>query len=969
MIHSIISKSMKQLILQLFRGFVLLYAVTAGAQAVHVRTVVLDNGMKVWLNEDHTQPKIYGAVVVNAGGADCPNTGIAHYFEHILFKGTTTLGTTDYESERPYLDSISGLYDQLAETRNAEKREEIQRAINRLNIAAAKYAIPNEFSQLVSYYGGTGLNAYTSYDNTVYFNTFAPQYLTQWAWLNSERLIDPVFRLFQGELETVYEEKNRAADDPFRTAVDHGLAELMKGTPYAYPLLGSTEHLKNPQLSQMKRFYDEQYVAGNMTLLLCGDFRTDSILPLLQRTFGRIRTGNAPAKSKVELPSWKGEKDMEVKIPIPLLRVVGRVYKAPLRGTTDRMAAELMIRLLSNSNGSGMLDSLTNEGNIMYGIAGIEGFNRAQTIFTVVVPKLPFGSKKKAETLLARQIEKIKQGAFDRHVLETEKQNYAEELRREEEKLDTRAATMIDLISEGRTWEDYQKDLKQLQHITPQEVMKVAQKYFSEEYRRIVKRFGSYPKDKLTQPGYKPVKPENMDAVSEFARKLSITDTATRTPQWVDMKHDAMQSEPLQGVRLLSVQNDKNRLFTLRLNYYTGTAEDKRLAALATYLETAGTDSMTRQQLAKRMQRMGLTWSIQGDAADQFSITLEGRDDSLEAAIKLLAEFMTSAKTSDEQLQQIKQQARLGERTFFNTGTTVGSAVIEKVMYGTQSEYLTRLKAKELKSLRHEDFRQMLHTLPQHETAIIYTGTVPHERVSALLRTHLLHTAPSIGYKAPHRKLEASHSGRIYVFEQPKARQNKVYLYARLPKADNVPARVIRTIWNEYTGGSMSSVLFQEVRELRAMAYTAYGRGLASNINRFPNDSTGYVVSIGTQADKTIELLNVLDTLLTDMKINARHFDVAKRNIMNEMSNSYPSFREKGDYIARLLKEGYTSNPQPQYYEALRSMTAEDMARYYTENVQHAPWTVIVVGKISKKQLAELQQRGEVIRLKPEDVF
>ena len=244
--------------------------------------------MQVWLNEDHTRPQVFGAVAVKAGSKDCPNTGIAHYFEHILFKGTDKIGTADYQSEKPWLDSITAKYDELACTKDIVRRSLIQKDINRLSLQAGEYAIPNEFQTLIQRFGGTQLNAYTSTDETVYHNFFVPQYINQWCELNSERFLSPVFRLFQNELEAVYEEKNRSSDDVFHSAIDDIQRRVFAGTPYAYPILGSTESIKNPQLSEMSAFYQRYYVAGNMGLVLCGDIDADTIMPLLERTFGPI---------------------------------------------------------------------------------------------------------------------------------------------------------------------------------------------------------------------------------------------------------------------------------------------------------------------------------------------------------------------------------------------------------------------------------------------------------------------------------------------------------------------------------------------------------------------------------------------------------------------------------------------------------------------------------------------------------
>ena len=220
-----------------------------------VKELQLSNGMQVWLNEDPSQPIVFGAVVVKAGGKDSPDTGLAHYLEHLLFKGTDQLGTVDYAAEKVWLDSIAVCYDRLSATSDADERLSIQKEINRLSIRAAEYAIPNEFDRLTAAFGGTGLNAATSYDYTYYFNTFSPQYMAQWAELNSHRMMHPVFRLFQGELETVYEEKNRGADNMMQAPLFAMIKEFSGNNPYSYQVIGSTENLKNPRLGEMQAFF------------------------------------------------------------------------------------------------------------------------------------------------------------------------------------------------------------------------------------------------------------------------------------------------------------------------------------------------------------------------------------------------------------------------------------------------------------------------------------------------------------------------------------------------------------------------------------------------------------------------------------------------------------------------------------------------------------------------------------------
>ena len=224
-------------------------------QSIEVKEYVLKNGLTVMLSENSESSNIYGVVAVKAGGKNDPKdaTGIAHYLEHVLFKGTQELGTTDYESERVYLDSISKLYEKLSKTSLEEKRSAIQKEINRISIKASQYAIPNELDKLLKQMGGLDINAFTNEDYTAYYNSFPPNQINRWLEIYSHRFQNPVFRLFQSELETVYEEKNISMDDPFENVFEEVAKHVYKKHPYGQQtVLGKVEHLKNPSLKKMQ---------------------------------------------------------------------------------------------------------------------------------------------------------------------------------------------------------------------------------------------------------------------------------------------------------------------------------------------------------------------------------------------------------------------------------------------------------------------------------------------------------------------------------------------------------------------------------------------------------------------------------------------------------------------------------------------------------------------------------------------
>ena len=420
--------------------------------ALQVQELELSNGMKVWLNVDHSQPKVFGAVVVNAGAVDCPDTGIAHYFEHIMFKGTDELGTVDYAAERVYLDSISMKYDVLARTTDAKQRKAIQHDINQLNVKASQYAIPNEFNRLITKYGGSDLNAGTSYDFTYYHNTFSPQFIEQWCVLNSHRLVHPVFRLFQGELETVYEEKNMYADDPASMMLEQISSKFLAGTPYAYPIIGSTENLKNPRQSDMEAFYKKYYVASNMGLILSGDIDPETLLPVLERTFGQLERGVKPVREKIVAPAIVGQPVEKFLFPVPIIGMSAMVFRGPTDYDADAPAMKVALALLNNDNKTGLLDELTNKNRVYLSMAMNMAMNQASGLAVMVVPKL-LCKVKTAENLCLEQLEKLKNGDFTDEQLQSVKQMIARDNEIGLESISKRSEQMVAAMSAGVSWD------------------------------------------------------------------------------------------------------------------------------------------------------------------------------------------------------------------------------------------------------------------------------------------------------------------------------------------------------------------------------------------------------------------------------------------------------------------------------------------------------------------------------------
>ncbi len=939
------------------------------AQApLQVQEIKLANGFTVWVNVDRSQPKVFGAVVVKAGAKDCPNTGIAHYFEHLLFKGTDKIGTVDYAAEKPWLDSIAAQYDLLAQTTDARRRLDIQRHINRLSLQAAQYAIPNEFEQLITRYGGSGLNAYTSFDETVYHNTFSPQYLAQWCELNAERLVSPVFRLFQGELETVYEEKNMYSDQMVVQAAEAAQRYALAGTPYAWPIIGSTENLKNPRMTEMRQFYDTYYVAGNMGLMLCGDIAIDSLQPLLERTFGRIRPGTAPQREPAKIRDFKGSKELKIKIPVPIVKAAGYAFKAPDEHNADKAAFEVMCSLLANDSETGLLDSLSNENLLMLAKAGGFDFKDFSVFGFGFVPRIPFGSKKNADRLCWEQVDKLRNGLFSDQVLEAEKLALQRRQLLAMEDIGGRSKAMVNAFSHGLPWRQVLDYSARLAAVTRDDVVRVTRRYFNDDSLKVSKKLGRYPREHVMQPGYTPVKPANVGRQSDYAQQLSLMPIAQLPPKLVDFDRDVTHRQLAPLVSLYATPNVMNNIFTLRLIYRRGAWNDRRLSVLADYLNGIGTERLSRQLLGRELQRVGATLEASANHSD-VTLTLTGFDDRLLPAMQLLNEFLTNPKANEKRYADLVKGVRVGERSFFKDNANIADAVWEMVAYGDSSLFLRRLSAKELRRMDGKQLVSLFKQLQHAQLDVVYCGRLPIDTVEQAVRQYVPVGQVTEPYQQVTHRVRPTDRPVVYLYDNPNARQTIVGTCQQLASLPTEGERARFRLWSDYFGSGMSSLMFQDIREFRAYAYSARGYRVAPDLRVAPQAPCAYLTRMGTQADKTMAALATLDTLLTNMPLRDANINAARQQIINTINNGYPSFRMVGQFVANCKLLGYTTDPEHAMVSAIPALSASDVSSFYREYIQGRPRVVIIVGNKKTLDLQRLRGMGTLIELKPEDIY
>lgn len=936
--------------------------------ALKVKEYRLENGLTVWLNEDHSQPKVFGAVVVKAGAKDCPDTGIAHYFEHMMFKGTDRIGTLDYESEKVLLDSIAMKYDELAMTEDTAARARLQKEINELSIRSSEYVIPNEFNRLINRFGGSGLNAATSYDATIYFNTFSPQYMVQWAEINSERLINPVFRLFQSELETVYEEKNMYGDFIGGQVMDTLMARYFGPHPYAYLIIGSTKNLKNPRLTEMHKFFEDYYVASNMALILSGDFDAQQVMPILEKAFSRIRSGNAPKQEKVMLPPFNGRETMKVKFPIPFIKAMGLGFRGVSANHEDQVALNIAVNLLNNANGTGYLDKLMVEHKLMGALAINESMNEAGILAVAIMPKLLIQSYSSAEKMVWDEINRVKNGDFSDEMFNSlkleQKRQYASSL----ENIDSRATIMMNLFSQGKSWNDYLNEVARIESITKEDVVRVAQKYFSNNYLCVTKSTGKYPKDNLPKPAFSPVVPRNADASSSYAKQLEKIPEQQVAPRIIDFEKDVKTSKLTPLVTLYTTPNPLNDIFTLNISYGIGALEQPELMQLTNYLQLLGTESLSFEQFRSRLQSIGSTLAFDV-TPDAFVMKVTGFDNHIDETMELVGDFIRHAKADDKKLRQIVDDAKVSEKAFFKSGDNVASALLEQVKYGDQSRYLRKLSLSQIKKLKGKDMLAIYDKVRSVQCDLHYCGTLPVEKVIGTIRQHLPLERTTIASNSPYyRELKQYDRPTVFFIDMPDMAQSIVYGYVKGDPVDDKASRHASRLFSVYFGGDMSSLMFQEIREFRSFAYRTSGRYQLPN-HAHKGTAGSFTAMLSTQSDKTLDALGVLDSLIREMPLKPERVEAVKQTLVNRINNDYPPFRNLSEKVASARMEGFDRDPAEEFLRDIATMDMQDISRFYREQISGRPVVYVIAGNRKHIDMKKLAEYGTIIKVKKKDIY
>lgn len=940
---------------------------TVPGDPLDTKIYTLPNGLKIFMSVNKDEPRIQADIAVRVGGKNDPaeTTGLAHYFEHLMFKGTEQFGTSDYAAEKPLLDEIERLFEVYRKTTDEDARKNIYHAIDSISYAASLIAIPNEYDKLMSAIGASGTNAYTSQDVTCYVENIPSNQIENWARIQADRFEHPVIRGFHTELETIYEEKNMSLTQDSRKMAEAMLSALFPTHPYGtQTVLGTQENLKNPSITNVKNYHKTWYVPNNMAICVSGDFDPDNMVDIITKYFGHLKPN--PNLPKLEFPA-------EMTITEPIKREVWgneaeRLYLAwriPEAKSEDAQVISVISQVLNN-NKCGLIDININLAQKMLGAgAGTYDLSDQGAFLLIGMPKGGQTLDDVRDLLLA-EMKKLREGDFSDDLVPAIINNAKLQLQRSFESNDSRADYYVDAFVNGEAWADVVKSFDDLDKITKADVVAIANKYFGDNnYAAIYKLQGPDPNElKLSKPAITPIA-MNRDKSSDFLNEIQNSAVTPIEPVFVDYNKDLTKLKAKNNTPVYYTRNTTNDVFQLTFIYNVGSNNDPRLDYAGELLELFGTPSMTPQEIQNEFYKMACSFRL-SIGAERSYIVLSGLNENMSKAMALFEKIVKEAVADPEayaayvdRVEQSRANNKSNQRQNF-------SALSTYMIYGKDNPQTRTLSVEQLRASDPEVFLAALRDLMNYEHEIIYYGATPEKQLLAdLNKNHFIAKKPK---PAPEQN--------VFTMQQPEetiifvapydAKQLYMSLYSNRGEKYDPAIEALRNVYNEYFGGSMNAIVFQEMRESRSLAYSAWANMLAPANLRRPYT---YRAQIATQNDKMMDATAAFDEIINEMPVSPAAFDLAKKGIETRIrTERIIKDNIAWNYInARDL--GLDKDRRIAVFEALPTITLDDVVKFQQDNVKGRTYYYCVLGDTKDLDLEALSKLGKVVMLTTEDIF
>ena len=930
------------------------------------RIYTLDNGLTVYLSVNNEEPRIQTYIAVRTGSKNDPaeTTGLAHYLEHLMFKGTTHFGTTDAEAEKVILDDIEARYEKYRTLTDPEERRIAYHEIDSVSQLAAQYFIPNEYDKLMSAIGAEGTNAYTSEDVTCYTEDIPSNEIENWAKIQADRFQNMVIRGFHTELEAVYEEYNIGIAQDSRKVWEALSAMLFPNHPYGtQTTIGTQEHLKNPSITNIKNYFNKWYRPNNVAICMAGDFDPDKVIAIIDKYFGSWQPGDDVKQPEFPaLAPITAHKDTTVYGLEAENLMIGWRFD---RGNSMQFdTLDIIGQMLSNGT-AGLIDLDINQQMQMLYAWGGASSNRDYSSFLLGGSPRPGQTLEEAKDLLLSEIEKLKKGDFSDDLLPSvvnnAKLNYYNSLESNQARANMFVYTYINEIP----WNQQVGYLDRISNMTKEQIVAFANKHFNDNYVVVYKRQGADENQKkIDKPAITPI-PTNRDLVSDFVTEIQNTEVEPIQPRFVDFKKDLTFGKTEAGLPYIYVQNKENGRFSLVFRYEFGDETDLRYGLASQYLEYLGTDQLSNEEIKQQFYKLACEYYI-NVGSRTITVNLYGLSENMPEALALLENVMQNAQADPmvaemciQQLEKARMDEKLNQRSNFD-------ALVQYGLYGPYNSQRNILSIEQMRQLDPQELLDLLKNLKNYEHIVLYYGPMSaQEMAAAVTENHKTLAELQAVPEGKHYELQPTPENEILI-----APYDAKNIYMRMVHNEQRPwnpdEAAVKALFNEYYGGGMNTIVFQEMREARGLAYNAY----AAYIEPYYTDQPEYFFThIITQNDKMMDAVDHFLEILNEMPESEQAFGIAKEALTKRLASQRTTKFGLINAWLSAQQRGIDYDINERIYNALPNITLQDIVKFEKEQMANKPYRYVILGDEKELDMKAIQELGPVKRLSTEEIF
>ena len=942
-------------------------ATTVPGDPMATQCYTLSNGLKVFLSVNHQSPRISAHIAVRTGSRNDPaeTTGLAHYLEHLMFKGTQQFGTSNYAAEKALLDTIEARYEQYRLVKDPERRRVLYHEIDSISQLAAQYNIPNEYDKLMAGIGGQGTNAYTSTDVTCYTEDIPANEVDRWARIQADRFQNMVIRGFHTELEAVYEEYNIGIAQDQRKIFEAMSAKLFPTHPYGtQTTIGTQEHLKNPSITNIKNYFHNYYCPNNVAICMAGDFDPNEVIAILERHFGSWKPNN-----NLYRPEFAPLKPITAPVDTTVIgqeaEFVALGWRFDAGNSLQCDTLDLVSEMLSNGT-AGLIDLNLNQ---PLKVMGAGAFADPMTDYSML---MLMGYPNEGQTLeevrelLLGELAKLRAGDFDDDLLVSVVNNNKLNYLRALDSNGARTRQLVNAFINHVDWAQEVGKLDRMAGMTKQQIVDFANRHLLDNnFVCVYKRMGvDTTEKKIDKPAITPI-PTNRDKQSDFVRNILSEIVEPIQPQFVDYSKEMTVGQTSKKLPLLYKHNDLDDLFTLTYKYDFGATADNRYETALSYMDFLGTKKMSATEFKQRLYKLACNISMNVSDNETY-LTLSGLSENMPEALKLAEDLMQNAQVDEEAYKSMVDVILKSRNDAKSNQDECFSRLNEYGMYGPRNEYTNIMSEQQLRDTKPAELINLVKGLRDMQHTVVYYGPMTEKELNKCL-SKVHKTKKNLADVPVGTPYMEQTTPRTEILLAPYEAKN-IYMVQYHNEGTQWAPEHAATInlFNEYFGGGMNGIVFQELREARGLAYSAAAYYRQPHEMGHPEYAMTYII---TQNDKMMDCVREFNNIVGTIPQSEAAFALAKESLMKKLA-SRRTVRSGvlNSYIAaKRLGLDYDINSV--VFNALPNLKLNDIVKFEQQSMANKPYRYLILGDEKELDIKALEKIGPIHRLTLEEIF